>query len=349
MPRECQCGKRSSFGIFYGKPTHCKNCKTPDMRDVVNTTCLCGKRPYFGLLAGKPTHCSTCKTPDMINVVSKSCACGKRAGFGIIAGKPTHCSTCKTPDLRDVVHKRCPCGNRPSFGLVDGKPTHCKTCKTSNMKDVVSRKCQCAKQPSFGFEIGKPTHCTECKTDDMINVISKRCPGYSGNECPTNYMLAPGRDYCLSCDPDESRRLDRKRDEAAFFHFLLSNNIDVTTREFTIDYRCINTDKMRAHIDGIIITNDIVICLELDEDAHSSYDKKCEEARMHNVSAELRLAYPDHCIAWVRVNPHIVKHGKREVSRKATQVRNRRHQESVSLINSILNEPRDCIEYIGYK
>jgi hypothetical protein len=186
-----------------------------------------------------------------------------------------------------------------------------------------------------------------CREDGMENVMGKKCQGYNGVECPTNYRLANGREYCLACDPDESRRLDRKRDEAAFFNFL-DKYITITQREFPVHYRCIDTDKTMAFIDGIIITKDIVVCLELDEDAHEAYDKSCEEARMHNVSAELKFAYPGHIIAWVRVNPHTKKKDTRDTSKKALKIRDQRHQEALKIIEDILRNPKDCIEYVGY-
>lgn len=113
-------------------------------------------------------------------------------------------------------------------------------------------------------------------------------------------------------------------------------------------FKCIDTNKKRAEIDGIVITKDIVVCLELDEYAHETYDKMCELTRMHNVTAELKIAYPYHSIAWVRVNPHTKKNGKWDASKDAKKIRDQRHQEALEIIKDILQSPRDCVEYIGY-
>jgi hypothetical protein len=182
----------------------------------------------------------------------------------------------------------------------------------------------------------------------MEDVVSKRCPGYSGVPCVVGYRLCYGFEYCHECDPDEIRKLNKKRDEAAFFRFLKKSGIEVTQEQYRIEYRCIDTDKTRAEIDGIIITKDVVMCLELDEDAHETYPKSCEETRMHNATAELRVAFPDHSIAWVRVNPHTKKDGKRDTSPAATTIRNKRHREALGIIKNILRNPRDCVEYVGY-
>ncbi|AGE57837.1 hypothetical protein ATCVNTS1_987R [Acanthocystis turfacea Chlorella virus NTS-1] len=384
MPQFCNCGKRATFGITEKKPTHCGKCKTSEMRDVRSKKCLCGNHPVFGMEDGKPTHCKMCKTKDMSIVISKKCLCGTIASFGNDGGKPTHCwkcktsemidvrskkcacglrrpsfgledgkrthcKMCKTPEMTNVVNKKCLCGlHRPSFGTEDGKPTHCATCKTSEMRDVSSKKCFCGlSQPAFGIKEGKPTHCRICKTDEMEDVKSRRCPGYNGNTCPTNYIIG-NNEYCLSCDPDESRKLAKKRDEAAFFSFLNKTDIDITQQQYPVYFRCIDTNKTRADIDGVIITKDVVVCLELDEDAHEYYDQGCEEARMHNATAELKIAYPNHHVSWVRVNPHTKKNGKRDTSKKALKTRDQRHQEALEIIKDILQNPRDCVEYIGY-
>jgi hypothetical protein len=309
--------------------------------------CGCGKQSSFGVCVGKPTHCGKCKTDDMENIMKRKCPCGKQPNFGFPGKKAVCCIACKEDGMNDVRNKKCTCGKQPKFGFLGGRAQCCSGCKEDGMVDIVGRKCPCGKRPSFGFTGEKATCCIDCKEDGMDNVNGKRCQGYGGTQCPTDYRLAPGREYCLACDPDDSRRLDKKRDEAAFFNFL-DKHVIITQREFPVHYKCIDTDKTMAFIDGIIITKDVVVCLELDEDAHEAYDKGCEEARMHNVSAELKFAYQDCCIAWVRVNPHTKKNGKRDISKKALKIRDQRHQEALGIIEDILRNPRDCIEYVGY-
>jgi len=183
----------------------------------------------------------------------------------------------------------------------------------------------------------------------MINVVNKTCPGYDGVPCPIITQLSNGKEYCLVCDPDDSRRAARLKDETAFFDFLAENGVSVTQRSYRIDYRCIDTTKKYSLIDGVVVAADVVVCLELDEDAHENYDKICEEARMHDASAELKIAFPDRPIAWIRVNPHIKKDGKRDVSRAAKKVRDEQHRKALVLIRDVLENPRDCTKYVGYK
>ena len=45
------------------------------MIDIKHKKCFCLKsRPIFGLVDGKASHCSQCKTNDMIDVVNKRCS-----------------------------------------------------------------------------------------------------------------------------------------------------------------------------------------------------------------------------------------------------------------------------------
>lgn len=347
MPKKCECGKQPTFGLPGEKATCCKKCKEDGMENVVNKKCPCGKRPNFGFSGGNATCCKECKKIGMEDVKNKKCSCGKISTFGFPGGKASCCKKCKEDGMENVKDKKCLCGKQPTFGLPGGKATCCKKCKVDGMENVKDKKCPCGKRPNFGYESGQSICCVNCKEDGMENVKGKRCPGYNGVPCPTNYFTTNGRDYCLSCDPDDSRRLDRKRDEAAFFNFL-DKNITITQREFPVHYRCIDTDKTMAFIDGVIITKDIVVCLELDEDAHEAYDQGCEEARMHNVSAELKFAFLNHNIAWVRVNPHTKKNGRRDTSSRALKIRDNRHQEALEIIVNILQNPKDCIEYVGY-
>ena len=346
--KKCPCGTIPSYGFSGGKAVCCKECKEPGMIDVVNKKCPCGKIASYGVSGGKAECCKDCKKPDMVDVVNKKCPCGKQPSYGVSGGKAVCCKECKKPGMVDVKNPKCPCGNQMSFGFPGGKAECCKECKKPDMVDVKNPKCPCGTRPSYGVPGGIAECCIECKEPDMVDVVNKMCPGYDGVPCPVITQLTYGREYCLACDPDESRRTARFKDERAFFDFLAENDVSVTQRSYRIDYRCIDTSRKYSLIDGVIIAADVVVCIELDEDAHENYDPTCEEARMNDASAELKIAFPDRPIEWIRVNPHIKKDGKRDVSRAAKKVRDERHREALVLIRDVLENPRGLIEYVGY-
>ena len=345
----CKCDKRANFGLPGENAQFCKECKPKDAIDVVHKKCKCGKRLTFGFPGQKAQWCAKCpdKPNEAVNVVSKKCTCGiSIPSFGLPGGKAEFCKECKPDDAIDVINKKCTCGKNSIFGRPGEKPLWCADCKSDDAIDVKNKKCKCRKsQPSFGLPGQKAQFCKECKPKDAIHVFAKICPGYDAIPCPVRTYITNGKQYCLSCDPDETRRIPRKKDEHAFFCFLDKHDIGVTQREYRIDYRCVDTNKSHAFIDGIIITPDIVVCLEVDENAHRHYEPGCDKARTHLASTELLLAFPKHHISWVRVNPTI---GDYDRSDKALKIRDERYFEAVLSIRDILKNPRTEIMYIGY-
>lgn len=143
---KCHCGRvEPTFGREEHKPTHCKDCREPDMWDVKNAKCtICQVNIHrFGPPGGPRSHCFECKTSDMVNLVSRRCAeCKTLASFGE-EKLATHCFTHKSPTMREVKTRRCvQCGfHRAYYGIGDN--THCRFCRTPEMKDYVNTRCPC--------------------------------------------------------------------------------------------------------------------------------------------------------------------------------------------------------------
>ena len=380
MPRKCPCGKHAYFNVLGEKPICCSKCKTNGMIDVKNKRCPCGKHPIFNIPGGKPICCSKCKTDEMIDVVSKRCSCGKQPVFNV-PGKTIGvcCMKCKTNDMIDVVNKRCPCGTIPVFNVSGAKIgvccSKCKTedmidivnkrcscgtkpvfnvpgetvgiccqkCKTDNMIDVVTKKCPCGKKTYFNVqEETKGVCCSKCKTDDMINVVSKVCPGYD-RPCPVRTYVSNGHMYCISCDPDDARRKRHKMHEEAFFAYV-KDKLNVHRREFHVKLDPDETSKKFARLDGIVFGSGVIVCLEVDENGHQDYE--CDEHRMHLVTAELLLEYPNHMVSWVRVNPTTDK--KDQWDKPSRNIREKRFKEVVDTTRDILKTCDTRVVYIGF-
>jgi hypothetical protein len=209
------------------------------------------------------------------------------------------------------------------------------------MVNVVSKKCSCGKIPYFnipGETVG--VYCKECKTLEMINVVSKRCPGYNGEKCPGNYLVSG---YCLSCDPDDSRRDKFKKYENAFFKHI-QGKIDVKCREFIVKYDPDETTKKWARLDGIVFGDGIIVCLEVDENGHENYE--CDEPRMHMVTAELLKQYPGTDVCWIRVNPTTGHKNPWGVAAK--RVRAERFDAVIDAVNNVLMNKTTGVVYIGF-
>lgn len=339
-----ECKKYALYNTKGSKARWCKAHKTTGMVNVRDKKCPCGTIPKFNL-PGETVGvcCVECKKPDMINIVSKRCPCGKQHPKYNLPGETTGecCSECKTSEMVDVVHKRCSCGKRPVYnfpGETIGKC--CKKCKTDDMMDIENKKCSCGKQPHFnlpGESVG--ICCKECKTPEMINVISKRCPGFNGEKCPGNYLVSG---YCLSCDPDDTRRDKFKKYENAFFKYV-QGKIDVKRREFIVKYDPLETTKKFARLDGIVFGDGIIVCLEVDENGHESYE--CDESRTNMVTAELLKEYPHTDVCWIRVNP-TTKH-KNPWGVAAKRVRAERFDAVIKAVNDVLKNKMTSVIYIG--
>lgn len=354
MPRKlCQCGKRSSFALSDGKIKWCATCpdKPEGAVNVRSMKCPCGKRMHYGITYGKAEWCSKCpdKHPDAVEVYAKKCPCGKRMNYGITDGKAEWCAECpdKHPDAVHVYRKKCPCGKQKNFGLEDGKAEWCSKCpdKPEDAVDVVHKKCKCGKKMAFGITNGKAEWCATCpdKHPDAVNLFCDICPGYNGVPCPVlTYVY--GDEYCTCCDPDETRRITRKRMENAFFEFA-NGKINLRRREYYIPYDPRETTKTAARIDGIVIEDGIVVCIEVDENGHNTY--ACDESRTHMASAELLQKFPGYDIAWVRVNPTIKK-VKNQWTDKCVEIRTKRYEQTINAIKKALVIRETGMVFIGF-
>jgi hypothetical protein len=282
----------------------------------------------------------------MIDVLHKKCPCGTHPKFNVPGEKiGVCCSKCKTGEMVDVAHKRCSCGNRPLFNTL-GKTIGvcCKICKTDEMVDVMNKRCACGSiSPVFnvpGEEVG--VCCLKCKTSEMIDVMNKICPGYI-NECPVRTYINNGHKYCMSCDPNDARRKRYKRYEEVFFDYV-KDKLDVHKRNFTVKYDPKETAKKHAFLDGIVIEDGVIVCIEVDENGHRYYD--CDEHRMHLVTAELLQKYPNHIVSWVRVNPTI--DAKSQWSKSSKVIREKRFEDVVFIVKDILATRDTRMVYIGF-
>ncbi|AGE59121.1 hypothetical protein PBCVOR070422_522L [Paramecium bursaria Chlorella virus OR0704.2.2] len=338
----CKCGNQSSFNLEGLKARFCKDCKTDEMIYVNGNRCKCGNIPTYNLKGLKAEFCKDCKTDEMINVHGRRCVCGNIPIYNLNGLKAEFCSSCKTDEMINVNVKHCRCGNIPIYNLKGLKAAFCKDCKTDEMITVHGIRCECGNHPTYNLEGLKPRFCKDCKTEEMTNVHNKRCPGSKGYKCPIDALVGNGHTYCMSCDPNEARRKQFKRYEEAFFDFV-KGKIDIHQREFRVTFDPEDTSKKFARIDGVVFGDGIIVCIEIDEDGHESYD--CDEHRMHLVSAELLQKYPGNEIAWVRVNPTVPV--KNQWSKSSIKIRHLRFQEVVSAVEKLLDFPTTSVLYIG--
>ena len=263
----------------------------------------CGKIATFGFESDmKRICCKYCKTKQMINVdivKRKKCDCGKnRPYYGFSNDKkPTRCVSCKENGMIDILTKKsrklwlCHCHpqKRASFGYRnDKRPTCCFRCKKMGMVDIVSKKCKCGKrQPIFGLPTDKKAnYCSECKNDSMVNIKTKKC-------ISCGLFISTKKPFlCSYCNPDTKKR--HNTSEMKVVEFLKTTEYSSFIHNQSIGFVCGN---YRPDILYDCLTHFVVI--EIDEQQHRQYEKKCEYSRMLNIEQSLGLP-----TVFIRYNPH---------------------------------------------
>jgi hypothetical protein len=170
--------------------------------------------------------------------------------------------------------------------------------------------------------------------------------GYCGIPCPVKYgyIIDSVCQYCLSCDPDDSRREKFKKYEIAFFKYI-KGKIDVRRREFIVKYDPNETSKKFARLDGVVFGKDVIVCLEIDENGHENYE--CDESRMNMVTAELLQEYPNTNVCWIRVNP-TTKH-KNQWGDAARRERAKRFDAAIDVVRDVLKNKKTDTVRIGFE
>ena len=158
------------------------------------------------------------------------------------------------------------------------------------MIDVISKKCEentCETRPTFNYiNEKKGIYCSIHKKDKMVDVKSKRCIN-----CNLFCVKKRNNYLCFYCNPVKSKRVKTKEIEVK--KLLELNNI-----QFIHDKQISNECCYKYRPDFIIDCLYYYLILEVDEDAHSSYDKECELIRMNNIQASMGLP-----TKFIRYNP----------------------------------------------
>jgi hypothetical protein len=339
--------KSATYGIVGQKPVVCKTCIPLgiDMVNLVSKRCeKCSKQPTFGYAGKLARFCKDHKLENMVDIKHARCEkCSKRPCFGYTGETARFCKEHKLEDMLDIKHTSCEkCFKRPYFGYPGKSARFCDEHKIDDMVDIMSKRCEkCSKQSVYGYVGCSTRFCMKHREEGMVDVKNRICPGYD-RPCPVR-TYPRGHKYCMSCDPDDSRRKRFKRYENAFFDYV-DGKIDIYQREFRVNFDSSETSKTYARIDGIIKQDDVVVCIEIDEDGHENYE--CEEHRMHLVNGELLQKYPGINIGWVRVNPNVEDDD--QWSPKAINIRNKRFDDVIETIHDILMTKNTNIKYIGF-
>lgn len=194
----------------------------------------------------------------------------------------------------------CVCRKRACFGTLGSRPTRCLTCKDPDMIDITNKRCRCNKRPAYGYEGKQPICCAECKLNTMIDVMHPKC---ASGFCPT--VSNPKYDnYCTHCfanmfPHDERTLYMRKKSKEIYVVSFITNKLSGWTHDkpLYVDIKggCCNS-KRRIDLRKMIMNT--MLCVEIDEKQHKSYDKDDENDRYDNLFMDFSGKF-----IFIRYNP----------------------------------------------
>lgn len=302
---------------------YCKSCKLDGMVDIVHKKCLgCAKKIANFNHPGETEklYCKSCKLDGMVNVQKNEMCNGcstKLPSFNYLGHKkPKYCGPCALDGMVDVRNPKCGgCEKkRPNYNYPGEKGAlYCNDCKLDGMVNVISEKCiKCLlKHPSFNY-IGKKKalYCSPCALDGMVDV---RSPKFTCKSCHLEWTKqTKTQDICSYCNPDSRKKTKENRVKV----LLQKNNIIAVNDKVVRNGCCL---KYRP--DFVIDCKTYFLVVEVDENAHNSYDSDCEAVRMNNIAHSLGLP-----TKFIRYNPD-----KKGISKKYKET------ELLITINTFLN------------
>jgi hypothetical protein len=190
--------------------------------------------------------------------------------------------------------------------------SRCIKCKGSEMCEHNKRKacCKTCKGNDYCKHERIKSTCKECKGSRICkhNIEKRKCYRCATNRTPfckqCNFYIvckqAKTHPYCRDCfhqlypDANIPNKFKRKQN---YLHELLKQDFTITSYDKTVN-AC---SKRRPDIFFEFITHTIIV--EIDEDAHKSYDSVCEETRTNEIFTDLA----DRPMVMIRFNPDKTK------------------------------------------
>jgi hypothetical protein len=166
-------------------------------------------------------------------------------------------------------------------------------CNEHCLQGMVSKKSklciekECTKKASFNYPNQKQyLYCSNHKLEGMKNIKAKTC-----KSCYLFIAHKRTNFLCSYCNPNKPKY--QKTKEMQVRQLLEKHNIP-----FTHNQQVSNDCCLRYRPDFVVDCSTHFVVLEVDEHAHSGYEKDCEIVRMNNISHSLGLP-----TKFIRYNP----------------------------------------------
>ncbi len=319
------CKTRPSYGIEGGTKKDAEYCvshKPVDYVNVVNKKCIfegCKIQSSYGIEGGTrkdAEYCVSHKPVDYVNVVNKKCifeGCKTKPSYGIKGGlrkDAKYCVSHKPFGYVNVVDKTCiskGCESLPMHGPLFKEKIHCSMHKTPN--DYKNNKPICEyKDCKINAYYTKknidlyPTRCEEHSDDTYYNIIEKEC-----TKCNLLWIVNENG-LCNDCNEFFKEKPKTRKEKVVVNYLKTKNELKIDSTDKIPDGSC---NKYRPDIVYDFGTH--IIIIEIDESQHKTYECRCEQARMINITQD----YGGIPVTFIRFNPdsYIDKNNKKQNSK----------------------------------
>lgn len=313
------CDTRPSFGLRGGRPECCIDHASNMMVDLISKRCAhpeCTTRPSFGLPGGKSEFCGDHATAEMVPMGQKQCShldCKKQPSYNFRGEtEPIVCFVHKDPEMINVRDPRCETEGCDAIAFC-ARPGHTPvSCKRHRVIGTMifnprARCCVrgCTQQAMYGSTVHKLERCEIHLEPGDINLAERECA-----KCKTSYILNKDN-LCQNCDPVAISRARLAKQNEVFAFLDLHGLKGTYADDRVIDGGACGLQRP----DRIYELPERVFVLEVDENQHSSYVRKCERDRMINVSQ----AFGGKPVFWIRFNPDAYKRTAEADGRKRSR------------------------------
>lgn len=278
--------------------------------------CIHGKREYHCIDckgAGicehdkRKTHCIECKGVSICEHSRLKYSCKDCKGKGVCEhNKLKHCCvTCKGTSICIHDKNKYTCKECKGGGICEHNRMkyNCKECKGGGIceHDKLKRLCTMCSGTAYCEHHKRRTRCKECGGSELC-----KTPGCEKVKYHKKY-----KGYCVRCFihqyPDEPNARNYKTKERTVVEFL-----QTTFPHFTlINDKRVADGCSRRRPDVLIDFGDQVICIEIDENMHESYDCSCENKRLMEISQDIG----HRPLVFIRFNPDSYLNEKGKVIR----------------------------------
>jgi len=293
---------------------YCASHKKDGMVDVVSRRCAeegCSSTSIVFNTIGekKGIYCAEHKKVGMLDVVSRRCAedgCFKSWPVFNFKGhrKGLYCVAHKKDGMMDVVSKLCtePGCTHAARWNISGSTSglYCSKHAKPNMIDVWSPMCTapgCVSYAYYNTEGSKKgIFCWTHKLDGMILLNTPRC---KTPMCDLTVNKNRNEGYCLSCFihtyPDRPVFRNYKTKERSVVEYIFENFLELS---WVADKQVLDGCS-RKRPDLLLDLGYQVLIVEIDENAHSSYNSSCETKRLCLLSQDVQ----ERPLVMIRFNP----------------------------------------------